>query len=204
MFGEAGWSATSMRRITARAKVNLAAINYHFGTKEDLAKAVLARAIAPINAERLRRLDELGPDADTRAILRAFVEPPLRGGETNRAGSAGNRLCRVFGRIGAEQPPFLRRFLRQQFREVGQRFESALRSALPRHDRATLWWRLHFVVGAMAHTLQNADTLAMLTDGMCDATDVETLVEQIVAFAAGGMAADRARTRTPRRRTLVP
>ena len=192
LFAEQGYAATSLRQLTTRAGVTLAAVNYHFGGKEPLAKAVLARRIAPVNHERLRRLDALAPKQRTlRAIVRAFVEPPLRAGaDGGRSGDTpGSRLCRVFGRVMVEQPPFLRTFLAQQFRPVARRFEAALAAALPGHDSATLWWRLHFVIGAMAHTLQNSATVAHLSEGRCDADDVDALIEHLVAFAIGGLRA---------------
>lgn len=200
LFAEHGYAATSLRRLTTRAGVNLAAVHYHFGGKEALAKAVLERRIAPINAERLRRLDELPAGrANVEAIVRAFVEPPLRGAWSTGGGSPGSRLCRVFGRVSVEQPPFLRSFLAQQFRGVARRFEAALAAALPGHDSSTTWWRLHFVIGAMAHTLQNHGAMAQLSHGACDAADVDTLVEQLVAFAVGGLRAAPLRTKRRQR-----
>ncbi len=194
LFAEQGYAATSMRQLATKAGVNLAATNYHFGSKEDLAKAVLARRIEPINEERLRRLGALPARRTTvEAIVRAFVEPPLRAAPTALAAgddtTPANRLCRVFGRISVEQPPFLRTFLGEQFREVGRRFHDALATALPGHGAAAIWWRLHFMVGAMAHTLQNSAALALLTGNLCNANDVDALVEHLVAFAVGGLRA---------------
>ncbi|MCC7063110.1 MAG: TetR family transcriptional regulator [Planctomycetes bacterium] len=196
LFAEFGYAATSLRQITTAAGANLAAVNYHFGSKEELAKAVLARRIGPINDERLQRLDALGKKLGKKAavadIIRAFLAPPLRlGGTVNREEGHGyrQRLCRMFGRISTEQPPFLRTFLATQFRDVGSRFERALAAALPGKSAAAIWWRIHFVVGAMAHTLQNSEALAHLTGNLCDPSDVDALEDQLVAFAAGGMSA---------------
>lgn len=193
LFGEHGYAATSLRRLTTAAGANLAAVNYHFGGKEGLAKAVLERRIAPINAERMQRLDAMAQKRVTVAmIVRAFVEPPLRAvgsASGDRGVSPGSRLCRVFGRISVEQPPFLREFLGVQFGEVGRRFAAALEEVSPGLTTATTWWRLHFVVGAMAHTLQNAAALTHLSGGRCNPDDVDQLIEELVAFAVGGLKA---------------
>ncbi|MCR9245212.1 MAG: TetR/AcrR family transcriptional regulator [bacterium] len=198
MLAEHGYAGTSLRQLTARANVNLAAVNYHFGGKEGLAKAVLERRIGPINRERMARLDAL-ERPDVAAVVRAFVEPPLRAAAPDTANpdddSPGHRMCRMFGRILVEQPPFLRAFLATQFRTVARRFVEALTKSLRRQPSATTWWRLHFIVGAMAHTLQNASTVERMSEGLCNPSDVDALVDELVAFAAAGFAA-----KAPRRR----
>ncbi len=189
LFAEQGYAATSLRQLTTLAEVNLAAVNYHFGGKEELTKAVLARRIEPINRERLRQLDaacEAGPRVET--VLRAFVEPPLRGA---CALGQAEAACRMFSRIMTEQPAFLRAFLAAQFGDVVRRFTAALRAASPDLDVATVSWRLHFAVGAMAHVVQNAPTISHMTDGRCDPTHTDVLLEQLVAFLAGGFGARR-------------
>lgn len=200
LFAEYGYDATSLRDLTQEAGVNLAAVNYHFGGKEQLAAAVLARRIGPINQERHRRLDALPPRPAVADVVRAFVEPafPTATGCPTGHVAPGRDFCRLMGRMMIDQPAFLRTFLAEQFRELGSRFEATLRRALPRCDRATTWWRLHFMAGAMAHTLHSGDGLAHLTGGLCDATHVDAVVEQLVAFTSAGLAAapPRRRSRT--------
>ncbi|MFT7537028.1 MAG: AcrR family transcriptional regulator [Hyphomicrobiaceae bacterium] len=192
LFAEQGFVATSLRQLTARAGVNLAAANYHFGSKDELAKAVLQRRIEPINRERRQRLDDMSQPISIEAIVRAFIEPALRsqlGAPGSLPESRGAGLCRLFGRISVERPPFLDEFMREQFGELGKRFVAMLSEAAPGIAAETLWWRMHFMVGAMAHTLANAHVVGQVSHGACDANDHEGILEQLTAFAIGGFAA---------------
>jgi AcrR family transcriptional regulator len=77
LFGTRGFEATSLRDITTEARANLAAVNYHFQTKDSLIEAVIARRIEPINRRRLEMLDAAGPAPTVRQILLAFLTPVL-------------------------------------------------------------------------------------------------------------------------------
>ncbi|HYL25936.1 MAG TPA: TetR family transcriptional regulator, partial [Burkholderiales bacterium] len=81
LFMQHGFEGTSMRLLTAKAEVNLAAVNYHFGSKHALVEAVFRRRLDPMNAARLAELDKL--EAAERlpqpeGIIRAFIAPGLR------------------------------------------------------------------------------------------------------------------------------
>ena len=195
LFAEQGFAATSMRQITSLAQVNLAAVNYHFGSKEELAKAVLRRRIAPINSERGRRLDQLDDQATISEIVCAFIEPALQvqqaSPETEPTSRAAG-LCRLFGRISVEQPPFLREFVGEQFGELGNRFVAVLSKASPGIAAETLWWRMHFMIGALSHTLQNSHILEQASGGACDVTDHDTIMTRLTAFAIGGLSTTEA------------
>ena len=82
LFSHQGFSNTSLRAITTKAKANLAAANYHFGSKEALLTAVLERRLLPLNQQRSDRIDEVLSAAaaaerapGTEELVRAFVEP---------------------------------------------------------------------------------------------------------------------------------
>src|SRR5438876_7809850 len=94
LFGELGLGRVSIRNITRKAKVNLAAINYHFGSKEDLITAVFERRVVPVNEARLAALDTVEKSAGKRIprledILEAFIRPALQSSlQRSRGGAA--------------------------------------------------------------------------------------------------------------------
>ena len=190
LLAELGFAAMSMRGLTTKAHVNLAAVHYHFGSKEDLVKAVMRRRVAPVNTERLQRLDaielaerESGTSPDARAIIHAFLEPALAIAKQE----GGTRACAMFGRLLAEVPPFLREWMVEQFGEIVDRFGRALHRAAPHVPEAEALWRLHFLVGSMTHTMLHGPMLAAVTNGRCDPSDHELLLERMVTFATAGV-----------------
>jgi len=189
LFAEQGFT-TSLRSITANADVNLAAVNYHFGTKEALIQEVFHRRLGPLNAERVGLLDELeavaGDDAPKlESIIEAFVGPPLRMSHDPQ----GATFMRLFGHTLGQRDDRVLRMFAEEFRTVAERFGAALGRALPQLDRPEVLWRLLFMVGSMAHTMSLSDKLPDLTRGVCKPADVETLIRRLVPFVAGGMRA---------------
>jgi AcrR family transcriptional regulator len=189
LFAEQGFAATSMRTITSEAGVNLAAANYHFGSKEMLIQAVLARRLVPINRERIERLDELesvaaaGPTAAQ--IVEAFIGPPLRMGRDAERG--GPVFCRLLGHAMSQPKDQIRALLAEQFREVMQRFVEAvkrIRSDLPERE---IPWRLLFIAGAMAHTMAMADEVQRLHGAGDPSSDAEEMIARLVPFLAAGL-----------------
>jgi AcrR family transcriptional regulator len=197
LFSEQGFAATSMRELTQRAGVNLAAVNYHFGSKDDLIREVLRRIVEPVNEERRRRLDAM--EAPTlEDVVRAFLEPALaavRDDAGLRApappgGAPAGRLARIFGRVMVEQHPALRSFFTETFGDLLMRFVHLFQQTAPAIDEQTAWLRLHFTAGAMAHVLQNADAIQRVSRGACRADDPTAVVDQLVTYAIGGFAAE--------------
>ncbi len=194
LLAEQGYAATTLRQLTARAGANLAAVSYHFGGKEQIVRAALQRRIEPINRERLRRLRNLGDQPLAASpVLAAFLQPLLHATATMDMPPAAMRMfCRVLG----EEPPFLRDFLAEQFGAVVHHFSTALQQALPHLDHATIAWRLHFAIGAIAHLLPNATTIRAVTKGLCDPLDADTLEAQLLTFLDAGFGAPRPRETT--------
>ncbi len=191
LFGEKGFAATSLRAITTAAGTNVASVNYHHGSKDELAKAVVVRLLGPINKERLERLDACeqacrGHELELEQVIEAFLAPALKL-LRHRGETLG--LTRLMGRIYAEQPDFLEDLFAEQFGDLVKRFVLAFERCLPDKQRDLLFWRMHFMVGAMAHTLCSNNLLALFTGGLCDPDDVDRIEREMISFVAGGMRA---------------
>ena len=190
LFGERGFPATPLRDITTEAGVNVASVNYHFGSKEALLAEVLERRLKPINARRLELLDAVeassgGRPPELEAVIRAFLSPPFH---SQRAwGDQGRNFLRLVGRIHGETNEEFRATFVKQFDAVFERFRAALHRARPELDDADLSWRMLFMVGSMAFTMSWGPTL--LARGRGPARAPEEVLESLVLYAAAGMAA---------------
>lgn len=156
LFAAHGVAGTSIRAITRAAGVNLAAVHYHFGGKDELLEAVLARRIAPVNQERLKLLERVAAaDAagtlSVRTILHALLWPVLRMLEEEP--DAVQRLARLLSRAQLEEPDVTSDRVHRHFAEVGEAFGQALLRALPELAPEEVHARLRWVIGVLIHEL---------------------------------------------------
>jgi AcrR family transcriptional regulator len=198
LFARRGFAATSLRTIVAEAGVNLAAVHYHFGSKDGLVRAVFGRRFAPVNADRLARLDALQRAAGKEPVavvelVRALVEPAVR--IATCGGDRGATLLRMIGRVHTEPGRGLRDALHAEFDEVAGRYLAAFAAAQPALGEGELGLRFRFSIAAMAAAL--AEHAEAATPGSFDADDLDRLVNVVVAFAAAGMSAPAAQTPVP-------
>ncbi len=180
LFGEQGFDGTSLRDITAQAEVNLAAVNYHFQSKESLIDAVIARRIEPVNRRRLEMLDAAGPNPTIEQIVEAFVAPL-----TERQASS----VPMMGRAMANPSLFLLRIFKKHLSVVAVRFKDAIAKAAPDLTPSERMWRLTFMAGAMAHVLSWSNVISEMTDGLCDPMDRQDVTARLVRFVAAGFRA---------------
>ena len=194
LFADQGVHRASLRAITQAAGANLAAVHYHFGSKEELLKAVLARRLAPLNRRRLELLDAVLAEHDPApvdAIARAFVSPVL---EMVRRDQGGHAFARFVSRTFSEPDPALRTLVLEAFGEVVERFTGALRAALPHLEHDEIFWRFLFMIGAMTQTAGFGFLMRQLSCGICDPDDTEAVTDRLVRFLAAGLAAPAAPT----------
>jgi len=188
LFAENGIKETSVRAITTAADANLAAVNYHFGSKEGLIRAVIARRVDPLNVERLSLLDsyevETGDAAlPLESILHAFFAPSIHHCLQHP------HFMRLAGRMVSEPDKELHRAFISHFEKVFLRFKSALARALPNLPEKELLWRMHFLLGAMIHTWTNHSDLEWLSRGVLTLTDEQEVIEKLITFCAAGLRA---------------
>lgn len=191
MFAHGGFHGTSLRSITGEAGVNLAAIHYHYGSKDELIQAVFARRLAPLNRERLRLLDDLeaqagGTGPDLEAVIHAFLAPVRR---LDDEGSNRHVVVSLLGQAITQPDEKIRRLFVSQFTEVGRRFLAALARAVPHLPPEEMFWRLMFMVGAMVHTMTVSQHLEEFSGGLCRSADISSLVTHLVPFVTAGMRA---------------
>jgi len=181
LFGMNGFDGTSLRDITTAADVNLAAINYHFQSKDSLIDAIIARRIEPVNKKRLELLDAAGPRPTVEQILRAFMAPVME--------VKVDALVPLIGRILSNPEVFVERVFHKHLAPVSQRFIEALSKALPDLQPSEILWRLHFSVGVMTQTMLWGRIYPKITNGACDISDRGALVDRVVRFVAAGFRA---------------
>ena len=190
LFMQHGFEGTSMRQLTSRAGVNLAAVNYHFGSKDALIEAVFRRRLDPMNAARLAELAKLDASGSLspEAIIRAFVGPSLRLVEDAKGG--GRNFTRLLGRTYTEPSKTLRALIGQMYAPTMERYKTALERALPQIPKDELVWRMHFMFGTLAYTLAATDTVQLIAG--CkpeDRYDAQLLEERLTAFLLAGLLA---------------
>jgi len=190
LFALNGFQNVSVRDITAEAGVNLASVNYHFGSKDALLFEIFRRRTSELNRDRARMLHEAsdrhGGRPPVREILRAFFEPPMRWSSPDNA----RRISVQFIiRARSEGTEAMREVLRTDVSHL-RRFSDALMAARPELAPEDVYWRMHFVLG-MTHNNRFAefDRLHTLSEGATRESDTEALLRRMLDFAEAGFLA---------------
>ena len=190
LFAERGFDAVSVRDITQHAKANVAAINYHFGTREGLIALVVTRYLTPVNEERLARLESLerkwaGKAVPVEEVIDALIRPLV--GVVRKSVLSERLFCKLLGRIFALQGQGLPAAIEEQARHLSERFTRVLGKSLVGVSAEELVWRSHFVVGAMIHMLMHQDLVQRLSNGAAGSPTMEATLGRFIRFAAAGL-----------------
>jgi AcrR family transcriptional regulator len=183
LFAKHGYFGVSLRQITVEAKVNLAAVNYHYYDKESLYREILTRRLKQINRQRLSLLTEaetgdgVSP-VPLAGIIDALARPLFISGDASSATST-----RLLGRLLVERQPITDELLRMEFQPVMTRFGQAIRRHTPSLSPSDFLWRFSFVVGAMHHAIATIHDMRDLTNGLCRDDDPEGALRNFTAFA---------------------
>ena len=190
LFAERGFAETSLRNITSKAKVNLAAVNYHFGSKKALIQAVFARYLDPFTERFHTALDELESEYGERPVpLEVLLECMARTVlEVPAERNSLKVFMRLLGLAYTQAQGHLRRFIQVHYGSVFTRFAELVRRATPDLPDAERFWRLHFMLGTVIFTLSGLDALRDIAEkDYGEHVSVRELIRRLRPVVVAGM-----------------
>lgn len=192
LFCDLGIDATSLRQITTAAEVNLAAVNYHFQSKDELFRAVYRRRLQPVNEERVAMLIALETKYGTKPVplgllLDAFYVPVVNAAA--KLSATGVPMAKTMGRMFSDPHPVVDRILTEEVAPMAAKFNRAFGRALPHLTQKELFWRMYLSFGVLAHALASAHKITLISGGVFQGDDMQEVLTQIKAFARAGLSA---------------
>ena len=186
LIADQGYAATSLRNIIGEAGVNLAAVHYHFGSKEDLLDELILRKAGAVNQQRLELLDRYEAEAGggpvpVEKVLSAFFEPMIQ------AGGRSPQFVKLMGRMQSEG--LIPSIVAKHFHPTFARFLTALRRSLPQLPEAELRSRLQFMIGAMSHAVCAERQVPMEAGRAVEIPEFRTTIRRLMSFLSGGLQA---------------
>jgi AcrR family transcriptional regulator len=191
LFAEHGFNGTSLREITSNADVNLASVNYHFGSKKELIKAVMSRYLNELSPRLVTAFNDLNDDNTQPSLIdvfSAFIEPLLFLNSLKENGTSN--FLQLLGRGYTDSQGFLRWFLTTQYPEVFSSFTKAVHKAYPELTTEEMFWRLHFTMGTIIFTMSSSDALIDIAKNDFErTTDIAGVIRRVIPYVAAGVGA---------------
>lgn len=195
VFAERGFDAATLKQITDAAGANIAAVNYHFRSKDELIRQVMESSFRRFVEARIAALDRYERERGDRPleldkVVGALVASMVR---FSRDADGGRSLIRLLLQMRALPRPETISFFALRFDPAVERYIAALERAAPRLDREDVFWRYDFALGSIMQILTDADPavhrLKHLSGGLCDTNDEDAIIAQLVSFITAGFAA---------------
>ncbi len=194
LFGQHGFSATTLRDVTDRAGVNLASVNYHFGSKEALFMEMLRRRIEPINRKRIELLDEAlrrsgGAPLSLEAIWDAILRP--LGEAVTTTDGFDEKFLRLISQSLVERNEFFETAHQQFFTEFKERFSPELARSLPKMDPQEMTWRVYFSFSAMLGAIIQHQKIGRWFPFLENRGNVDNMIDRLINFIVAGLTNSR-------------
>jgi AcrR family transcriptional regulator len=191
LFAEHGFSETSLRQITKKAEVNLASVNYHFGSKKELIQAVVERylkILVPNIARELTNLRRKNPTPELEEVFCMFIQPILSLDKERKNGTS--ILLQLLGRGYTDAQGHLRWFFETHYgKELGG-FVALVHQAQPGLSASEIFWRLHFTLGAIVFTMASSDALIAISNAdLNEKITIKGVIDRLIPYIAAGVRA---------------
>lgn len=190
LMAEHGVNGISIRAILAEAGANTAALHYHFGSREQLIEAILARRGIPMDERRREMLLELESRESPPGvgdIVGALVDPFLE--ILRRDGDAGRRFICFLARLQLDRSNIHRDLEDRHFPDIRERITRMLLTACPHLAPAELERRVTMLLDTMFYSLGNANLPADEPDEGDAGDALADYADTLKSFLAGGLEA---------------
>ena len=190
-FVESGYSGASIRTISAAAGVQKALAYYHFGSKEDLFRAVIERR-ADDNVAGLRSALEEAlqvggtKQARVEALIRAFLAPVVE--RAMQRGEGWRNYIRLLAQVGClpqQQENFVVP-VNERYDAVVTDYIAELRKLLPQMKDVDVHWGFYFLQATIANAIIETGMVDRQSEGKCKSSDLDTIVEKMTRFFSAG------------------
>ena len=193
LFAEKGFSETTLRSITEQANVNLAAVNYHFGSKKALIQAVFVRFLNPFCVLLDSNLDAFEAQTtkqttDLHGVLGVLERTLLASLTGDTSQERLSIFLRLLGLAYTQSQGHMRRFLKSNYDVTYKRIVSVIQESNPDVSENDLFWRIHFAVGSMIFTFSSIESLrAIANNDLHTDNTVPDIVKMLIPFIEGGI-----------------
>ncbi len=193
LFAEQGFKATSLRQITHEAEANVASVNYHFGSKEEMLNELIRRRVEPVNERRYTLLEKYRDEAagqpiPLEKIFEAFFLPFFQSVAPYTDKDTMD-LIHIIERL-SEQSTLRQAVYEEHFKQLSITILEALSETLPELETTELHWRFHFALSLMLSSMSTRQRVGNSSKGFCDPEDIEGMVKRLIQFICAGFRAN--------------